>query len=174
MLASYINDHQTNWDEKIALVAFDYRTTINDATGYTPYYLLYGRECSRPSEEHMEQIVDQYPEGLLASAQQHAEVMRWVWNYVARRKNVNVETMNKEHKRLPFVEYSVGDYVFLRHVPKRFYKDVMEERRYALNRKLQLRWIGPYRVVRKFNPVLYQVEVNDKLKTVHAVNMKHW
>jgi hypothetical protein len=92
-------------------VVFDYRTTINDAAGYTLYYLLYGREAARISEDHMEKIVKRYPEGLLASMQRLA--MRWVWNYVAGYKNTNVETMNKEHgSPLPFVEFSVGGYAF--------------------------------------------------------------
>jgi transposase InsO family protein len=175
MMASYVDDHQRDWDEKIALLAFDYRTTVNDATGYTPYFLLYGREASRIGEEHMEQMITEGSADLLLSAERHAETMRWVWNYVGKRVDKNVEVMQKEPKHpLPYVEFEVGDYVFLRSVPKRFYRDLKEKKRYLITRKLQMRWIGPYRIVSKFNPVLYQVDINDKLKTIHAVNMKRW
>ena len=45
-LASWTNKFQTDWDEHLQKAAHAYRTTINDATGFTPFYMLFGRECS--------------------------------------------------------------------------------------------------------------------------------
>ncbi|CAG8716937.1 23554_t:CDS:2 [Dentiscutata erythropus] len=39
-----------DWDKYIALALFAYRTTVHSVMGYTPFYLLYGREFIFPIE----------------------------------------------------------------------------------------------------------------------------
>lgn len=45
-----INEDQDNWDEKIDSVLFCYRSSKNDSTLYSPFYLVYGREPKLPIE----------------------------------------------------------------------------------------------------------------------------
>jgi transposase InsO family protein len=47
MLSSYCNVYQNDWDKYLSVVAHYYRTTVNEATGMSPYRALYGRECIR-------------------------------------------------------------------------------------------------------------------------------
>ncbi|GFT95393.1 transposon Ty3-I Gag-Pol polyprotein [Trichonephila clavipes] len=44
MLSMYVGVEQTNWDE-ILFVTFAYYTAKQETTGYTPFYLLHGREA---------------------------------------------------------------------------------------------------------------------------------
>jgi hypothetical protein len=56
-IRTYCNENQDNWDEHLAYIAHAYRTTINTATGYTPYFLMFGREASVPGEEHLDRML---------------------------------------------------------------------------------------------------------------------
>ena len=43
MLTTFVNKETANWENKIADVLMAYRSSISSVTGYTPFYLLYGR-----------------------------------------------------------------------------------------------------------------------------------
>lgn len=48
MLSAYVNDHQTNWDESLPYVMQAYRSAVHETTGYTPNFLMLGRETTTP------------------------------------------------------------------------------------------------------------------------------
>lgn len=176
VLSSYINNHGNDWDRHLNLVAYDYRTTVNQATGETPFFLLYGREARRPTDVETFATNAALPFRSVAPyIAETAEVLRFLWAHAADQTTRNVAEMQpRVRAKAIFKEHNVGDYIFLKYVPRRFYRDDQDQQRYKLSRKLQMRFTGPYRVVKKFNPVLYQVDVHNVLKTVHAFNMKAW
>ena len=49
-LAAYINMHHSDWDVFLPLITHAYNTTVNDATGYSPFRALYGREAAQPTD----------------------------------------------------------------------------------------------------------------------------
>ncbi|UYV80952.1 K02A2.6-like [Cordylochernes scorpioides] len=44
MMAMYIDERYQNWDEILPFVTFAYNSSIQDTTGYSPYFLIHGRE----------------------------------------------------------------------------------------------------------------------------------
>ncbi|UYV73857.1 hypothetical protein LAZ67_11001152 [Cordylochernes scorpioides] len=44
MMAMYIDERHQNWDEILPFVTFAYNSSIQDTTGYSPYFLIHGRE----------------------------------------------------------------------------------------------------------------------------------
>ena len=50
MLAAYMNERQTDWDEFIEICLFAYRTSKQETTKETPFRLLYGRDARLPSD----------------------------------------------------------------------------------------------------------------------------
>ncbi|GFS63500.1 retrovirus-related Pol polyprotein from transposon 412 [Trichonephila clavipes] len=44
MLSMYVDAEQKNWDEILPFVTFAYNTAKQETTGFTPFYLLHGRE----------------------------------------------------------------------------------------------------------------------------------
>jgi transposase InsO family protein len=42
MLAKLTNEHQDDWDIYVPYVLFAYRTSVHEATGDSPFYMLYG------------------------------------------------------------------------------------------------------------------------------------
>ena len=47
-LAAYVNDKQSDWDEKINSMLCAYRTSVHSSTKETPFYLVYGRQTRLP------------------------------------------------------------------------------------------------------------------------------
>jgi transposase InsO family protein len=45
MLAQYVNAYQSDWDKYLSLCAYQYNTTVNSQTGFTPFFMIYGREA---------------------------------------------------------------------------------------------------------------------------------
>uniref|UniRef100_A0ABM1XJY4 RNA-directed DNA polymerase n=1 Tax=Aedes albopictus TaxID=7160 RepID=A0ABM1XJY4_AEDAL len=48
-LRQYIVSNPLIWDELLPFFSFEYNTTINSSTGYSPYELLYGRKARIPN-----------------------------------------------------------------------------------------------------------------------------
>ena len=49
-LSAYVNENQTDWDEYLETIALAYRTSMVDAIGNTPFYLVHGRDARLPTE----------------------------------------------------------------------------------------------------------------------------
>lgn len=170
MLASYIRKNQNDWDEYLPLVAQAYNTTISDATGMTPYFLMYGREMNMASEEHNETTnVEDFHEMVVRVK----EIQQWYWSYAGERVVKNSENHNRvPAERLVYKPYAVGDFFYHRVVPKRAYKSVNEEKAEKISSKLQFRYVGPYMVTEVISPILYTAVIHGKTKRVHSLNMK--
>ena len=171
-LVAYTNAHQNDWDIYLAVIAHAYRTSVNEATGFTPYFMLYGRECSAPSEQWIEEIskhttLHAYVRGL-------CETLKWTWEYVAAEQPAHSEEYNKTpRKPLKFREYDVGDLCYVKRIPKRFFKKTQDFDKVKLSAKLQFRYTGPHLILHKYSPILYKLAINGKEKVIHALNMKH-
>jgi hypothetical protein len=75
-------------------------------------------------------------------------------------------------KPLEFVEYKEGQKFFRVRRPISSFKSVDEEDKWKVSMKLLKRFEGPYKIIRKINPVLYDADIEGKEVRVHASNMK--
>jgi hypothetical protein len=50
MLAKLVSEKQKDWDNKLEAVAFAYRNSVQESTGFSPYYLIYGRDTHIPAD----------------------------------------------------------------------------------------------------------------------------
>ena len=48
MLAKIVQQNQRDWDQHLPKVMFAYRTAIQEATGYTPFHVTFGRSLVLP------------------------------------------------------------------------------------------------------------------------------
>jgi len=172
MIASYINNYQNDWDNFLPVIQFDYNTTVNTATGYTPYYLMFGRQANRADQPDVELP---NKKDLHDYVQSFNNVMTNVWADTSHQILRNSKVMlQKQHPKgsLQYKEYKVGEFFFARRVPRRFYKNPFNEKVYKLNAKLQHRWTGPFIVTKVISPVVYEADIHNNRKMVHAVNMR--
>ncbi|KZR99859.1 Uncharacterized protein APZ42_004115 [Daphnia magna] len=54
MLSMYVNSLHNDWDEFIDFVTFAYNTSRQESTGFSPFFLLYGREAVLPIDVALE------------------------------------------------------------------------------------------------------------------------
>ena len=50
MLSMFVNDRRDNWNEFLPYVMHAYRTSVHESTGYSPFRLMMGEECSLPQD----------------------------------------------------------------------------------------------------------------------------
>ena len=50
MLFMFVNDRRDNWNELLLYVMHAYRTSVHESTGYSPFRLMMGEECSPPQD----------------------------------------------------------------------------------------------------------------------------
>ena len=149
MLATHCKENPWNWEEHIRKVCYAYNTSVHASTGYTPFYLMYGRQATLP-------IDIQY-----GTAQSHQTVSQT--EYVAElnqrlssafelaRKTAGVQhERQKEYYDRKAIDdpHAVGDLVWVLNprVPKNSSK------------KLFHPWSGPFRVIKKLSECTYRVQ----------------
>ena len=95
-LASWTNKFHNDWDQHLQKVAHAYRITVNDATGFTPFYINHGRECNTPAEQLFKDMSEeQTTEKLQDYAEELRTTMMAAWELTAARVVKNVETFNR-------------------------------------------------------------------------------
>ena len=50
MLSMFVNDRRDNWHELLPFIMHAYRTSVHESTGYSPFCLMMGEECSLPQD----------------------------------------------------------------------------------------------------------------------------
>ena len=169
-LTQLTNKFQDDWDLMCSELGAFYRGTVCEQTGHTPNFLMFGRELPSPSEEHISTPltgkVSEYVKNL-------QETLQFCWEKAGEQVVNNVSKYNAVPKeRLIFKPYEVGQWFFIRRIPKRFFKSKGDKKAHHLVAKLQMRYCGPYRITKVINPVLYEADIHNTIKRVHAVNMK--
>ena len=174
-LAGYTSAFQDDWDLYLPLVAFTYNTTVNSTTGYSPYFLLHGREASQPHSQWISRTCQEIgPNNIDQYAFELAQRLSFLWDQLAISKVDEAKKFNRTPlKPRDFKEYEKGDLFFLKMVPDATYTHYLnpKEKR-PISAKLQHRWVGPFEVEEKLTPVTYMARINGTLKKIHAISMK--
>ena len=45
MLSTSIKDHRATWEDHVRAVCIAYNTSVQPTTGFTPFYLMFGRQA---------------------------------------------------------------------------------------------------------------------------------
>ena len=170
MLSAYTNVLGDDWDDYLAIVAHHYRTTVNDATGKTPFSMMYGRECRTPDMLWVQQFSG-LPD-LTEYSQDLAWSMEIMWDLIGEKERINSHALSEKSKLgSKFKEFQVGDEVGIVRIPSRFFSSE-EAGKVKIRKALQDRYSGPYRIIRKISPITYVVNIFGKESYIAARNMK--
>ncbi|UYV76755.1 K02A2.6-like, partial [Cordylochernes scorpioides] len=167
MLSMYVDVEQKNWDEVLSFVTFAYNTAKQETTGFSPFFLVHGREAETTLDSllpyHDNDNVGDYVQHLITTAEEarhHAQLHLY--------RGQEKDRVYNDRKYRP-VDYNVGDLVSL----------FIPVRKVGLLGKLIKKYFGPYRITRKLSHVNYEFEaISDSPKhreirdTVHVHRMR--
>ena len=150
-----------DWDEYLPAILFAYRVSENDATGYSPYFLMHGRDPVLPAdviftpestpiseESYVNQITAR-----LKKALDHAR-KRQFDNYVS-----NYERLPSRQKPV----YNKGDKVLIWSKSSKDSRLEISGDKRALPTKWRNPWTGPATFLREVSNTMCEVELGGKL-----------
>ena len=155
---------QKDWDEVLPYATFAYRCTPHDSTGESPNMMMLGREVSLPVDLVTEcprvqnSTHTDFAEKLRSDMQQAHDRARECLGKSARRQKRNYDRRASEHG------LKEGQLVWL----------FNPARKKHLSPKLQLRWEGPWLIVKRLSDVTVRIQLRrgSKPKVVHVDRLK--
>ncbi|KAM5344467.1 hypothetical protein ACJ41O_001495 [Fusarium nematophilum] len=148
-LRCYINYDQTNWVEKLPAAQLAYNTATNESTKTTPAYANFG---FNPDAYRQARDTVINPKAILTSDQLKNlhEEMKTELEFVRNRM-----TTYANKKRIEGPTFSEGDMVYFAT------KNIQTKRQ---NKKLDYKYIGPYKIKRKIKDTNYELDLPPKVK----------
>ena len=169
MIGKVVDFHQKYWDEQVPIVMAAYRASRHESTGYTPNYLMFGRELAMPVD-----IISGVPEEL---RDRYSSENEYVANLQQKMRSIYEKarlTLGKAAERsrkyynigVKSNEYQIGEWV-LYYLPKATQ---------GRSIKFEKLFTGPFLIVKKYSDVLYGIQSSKKaqVKTVHIDKLKRW
>ena len=166
-LSKHASENPKDWPNWIPFVLLAYRTRVNTTTGYTPFFLTFGRECNQFAPFDNQEVEEQ-----LAISQRAIELERLKRITIVNALD-NVNTAQEKQKQIQnsqtnvdYTDLEPGSYVYIEGKP--------------IKGKLEPKCNGPYVVYRKNSSCNYRIHTKDgkrigtyprfKLKSVPGVN----
>ncbi|CAI5671484.1 unnamed protein product [Oreochromis niloticus] len=161
MLGTLSTEKKRQWSQHVPYLVHAYNSTKCDATGFSPYFLMFGREARLPVDLCFGTTIDKAEESHSRYVSKLKEDLRQAYKLASETAD-KVHQKNKKgyDKRVCFQSLEIGDRVLLKN--------------WGLKgkHKLQTRWSPiPYQVVGKMpNLPVYQLKKENgsgRLKTIH-------
>ncbi|GJU09680.1 putative reverse transcriptase domain-containing protein [Tanacetum coccineum] len=164
MMRACVIDFGGSWDRHLPLVKFSYNNSYHASIKAAPFEALYGRKCRSPvccSEVGDSQLTG--PELICETTEKIIQIKNRLLTARSRQKSY------ADVRRKP-IEFSVGDMVMLKVSP---WKGVI---RFGKRGKSSPQYIGPFNIIERIGPVVYKLELPEKLcgihNTFHVSNLK--
>jgi transposase InsO family protein len=167
MLAKVVSESQRNWDRHVAPVMAAYRSTVHRSTGYSPNFIVYGRENRAPVDLVIA-VKDEPPE--IGSSpdsfvQELLDRQRRAYDLVRQHLGQAAERRKREYDfRVKHRDFHVNQWVWYLY-PRR-YK--------GRSPKWTRQYTGPFLVVREIPPCNFVIQRSQRSKAmvVHADKLK--
>jgi hypothetical protein len=167
MIGKVVDSNQRNWDEILPSIMAAYRASRHEATGYSPNFLMFGKETRAPvdvmfgldeleKEDH--QSYDEY-------AEHKIEIMRKAYQFAREHLGTSAERSKRNYDmRVRPNRYEVGQWVFY-YCPRRF------PRR---SPKWQRMFTGPFLITQVLGPVNVRIQGSKRSQpfVVHIDKLK--
>lgn len=157
-LRAYVSYKQDDWDQHLAAAELAHNTALHASTGFSPFYLNYGRHPLLPLDVAVQPSNTSNNPAAADRVQQLHQSLQQAKLALQRAQQRQAYYADQHRRELTF---RVGDSVFLstEHLAL---KDPQR------SKKLMSKFIGPFRVTRVISPVAYELELPPSLK-IHPV-----
>ncbi|UYV61228.1 hypothetical protein LAZ67_1003968 [Cordylochernes scorpioides] len=145
MLSMYVDVNQKDWDRILPFVTFSYNTAKQESTGFTPFFLVHGREAETPLDVLFPKLLPEDDDFIQTLGVRAEEARKLTRIHPMRSQDSNKHRYDAHHRN---IIYQPGDLVWI----------FIPVRKVGYSEKLMRRYFGPYKVTRKIYDVTYEVE----------------
>ena len=150
-LSHYVNASGTNWDTLIPFYLMAYRATPHGTSGYSPYYLMHGREMILPTSQHLKAKLTPEVRDMEYSPRLEnlKSSLRSAYKLVRENSRKSHETNKRYYDRRAkkrIFEPGVSVYLF------------SPARKPGQSSKFWTSWIGPYVVAARLSKLNYRIK----------------
>ncbi|GKC76428.1 putative reverse transcriptase domain-containing protein [Tanacetum coccineum] len=148
-------DFGKGWERHLPLVEFSYNNSYHASIKATPFEALYGRKCRSPvcwAEVGDVQLTG--PEIIHETTEKIVQIRKCLQD--ARDRQRSYANVRRKH-----LEFQAGDCVMLKVSPR---KGVIL---FGKQGKLNPRYIGPFKILKRVGSVAYTFELPEELSDVH-------
>ena len=115
-LTVHVHEFHSKWDEALPLIEFAYRASVSTTTGYSPFFLVYGRDAPLPLDSLFKLEQGSQPQTLPQYAQRLQQNLQAVYKGVAKAHMAAIEKnrgyRDSKEKRAA-VTFEPGEYVLV-------------------------------------------------------------
>ncbi|KAA3460966.1 DNA/RNA polymerases superfamily protein [Gossypium australe] len=157
MLRCCVLEFEGTWERYLPLIEFAYNNSFQSSIKMAPYEALYSQKCRTPlywtelSEGKIHGI------DLIRETEQKVKIIRESLKAASDRQKSYADLKRKD------IEFQVDGRVFLKVSP---WKKIL---RFGRKGKLSPRFIGPYEVIERIEPVAYRLRLPIELDKIHNV-----
>ncbi|GJV57897.1 putative reverse transcriptase domain-containing protein [Tanacetum coccineum] len=159
MLRACVIDFGKGWERHLPLVEFSYNNSYHASIKAAPFEALYGRKCQ--SLFCWAEVGDVQLTGLEIIHETTEKIVQIRQRLQAARDR---QRSNANIRRKP-LEFQVRDRVMLKVSPQKGFI------RFGKRGKLNPRYIGPFKILKRVGPVTYTLELPEELKNVHSTQL---
>ena len=162
MLAMFAGKNRDDWDDLLPAVMMAYRSSVHASTGFSPYRLMFGEECTLPMDIGLPKEQSDTPDSITSPyAIWVRDALEEAYDQVRQHSGKAVQRQKRLYDRRAVKrKFAVGDWVM------RFYTP-------AKKCKLDSPWIGPYLIVSFIGWTIgIQKEPESPVVLVHCQDIK--
>ena len=143
---------QREWDKELPLLTLAYRSTVHEVTGYTPNYLMLGREVNLPLDIMMGTLSDSQKKIAPAYVSELRDRLHSAFTEVRNNLQKYAEKNKTYYDLKGYGEkYKVGDLVYV----------MKKTKKIGVSPKLDVKWNGPYLVAQTLGTI-YEIQITSK------------
>ena len=177
MLAKVVEDHHRDWDDRLQSVMAAYRASPHSSTGFSPNYVLLGRECRAP----LDLLVGPPPEeedrwgSTDAYVFHQQKIKREAYQLVRQHLRTTAErSKDRYDMRVKPGHFTVGQWVYV-YCPRRYQGRNPKWTKWYSKPMLITKILGPVNVLVQKGPrAKGQVIHLDKLKRCEGSTPRSW
>ncbi|XP_076297797.1 uncharacterized protein LOC143217410 [Lasioglossum baleicum] len=159
VLTEYLKHYMENyedWDLLIPFAMFSYNTSVHEATNFTPYELVFGKQAREPTS---------FPTG--TNLRTYGDYLSELITNVVRIRNLAADNLNKAKmrskgfydSRARSATFNVGEFVYV----------LLEPR----TSKFDPHYVGPYKIINVTDSNNVVLQTHNKIITKHQDKLKH-